>query len=202
MHWPDHLTRGAGRARTLAKQLLFALLLIRLAAGRVTVVRTVHNRTPHEAGSPAERALHRRLEATTRAWIHLVPPEDGPPDPGVAVVPHGHYRSVYPPVRPLETATGTVLYFGYVRPYKGVARLCEQFRVLRRDDLRLRVVGRPIDARTAADVTAASDGDPRIDLVLRGVPPQDLAAEIEPRPWWCSRSRSCTTPGPSCSRSR
>jgi len=182
VHWPDHLTRGAGAVRTAGKRALFALLLARLALRRTTVVRTVHNLRPHEEGSATERRLHDALDRLTRSSIHLVP-HDGaggaPAGADEAVVPHGHYRDVYPPAAPLDAPTGNVLYFGSVRPYKGVPRLCEQFRAVERDDLRLRVVGRPMDDAMAREVAAAAAGHPRIDLDLRGQSVDELARAID-----------------------
>jgi beta-1,4-mannosyltransferase len=179
VHWPEHLTRGAGFLRTAAKSALFALLLVVIMCRKTVVVRTLHNRAPHEQGSPVEKLLHRTLDAITGSTIHLVPPSaDGMVGLRDVVVPHGHYRSEYLPVEPLRRATGTLLYFGHVRPYKGVPRLCAQFRSLRREDLRLEVVGRPMNRRIADEVRAAAGDERRIRLTLAELSADDLSRAL------------------------
>ena len=66
------------------------------------------------------------------------------------------------------------LYFGYIKPYKGVENLLQAFRALAEPRAALLVVGRPLDVaieRTVQDLAAA---DPRVRTVLGYVPDDDV----------------------------
>jgi len=182
VHWPEKLVRGASPLRTAYRAAATTALLVRLALRRTPVVRTLHNSTPHEAGGRVERALVRALEARTSAWIVLSPgtrlPAHAPADAHVVTIPHPHYRDWYaehprPAARP-----GRVLFFGLVRPYKGVEDLLAAFAALPGDDLELRVVGSPESESLRRTVEELAARDARVGLRLSYVDDAELAAEV------------------------
>jgi glycosyltransferase involved in cell wall biosynthesis len=59
-----------------------------------------------------------------------------------------------------------LLYFGYVKPYKGVEDLIRAFRSVPGQDSSLHVVGRPLDATIRTEVERLAAADPRVRLRL------------------------------------
>jgi beta-1,4-mannosyltransferase len=92
---------------------------------------------------------------------------------------HGHYRDVYPsvpidiPVRPT-----TLLYFGRIRPFKGVEHLIAEFGSIEDDTLELRVLGLPISDAYGALIRQRVATDPRVFLELQHIAPHHLSLEI------------------------
>ena len=184
VHWPAYLL-AARDARAAVPEALRVLGLLRLARARGAVlVWTGHDVEPHD-GFPTRvhaaffRAFVRQVDhlvalgAVTvpvlrRRWPVLARTP-------VAVVPHGHYRDVYPvPLSQAQAraslgvpdAARVLLCFGQVRRYK---RLDEVLRAHRRragpDDL-LVVVGGCSDEALAGELRAAAGDDPRVRLEL------------------------------------
>jgi len=178
LHWPENLPRGTTRVRTAARQALTALLLLRLAVRRTPMVRTLHNTGPHEPGGRLERALLRWCDSRTTLWIRLtsstVPPSDAP----VVTIPLGHYRDWFAdlPLPPAEP--GRILYFGLVRPYKGVEDLLDAFGELADPAARLRLVGRTTQDSLRDRVERAVRADLRIGARLEYVADEELADEV------------------------
>ena len=129
----------------------------RLRGKGVPVIVLCHNVRPHEA-SFADRALLEALYRRTRRFLVQAPVEARAlremigPDPAVAIVPHPPYDLFarrFPPIDRAEarrrlgvTAPKLLLFFGYVRPYKGLRVLVEAMpSVLERADAELVVAG-------------------------------------------------------------
>ncbi|HEX5858457.1 MAG TPA: glycosyltransferase [Microbacterium sp.] len=143
VHWPEFLLRArTGRVRLGKRQAMRATLLVTRLRG-IPIIRTVHNLHPHEVGSPAERRLLDRLDRRTTTFIRLNPTTEVEPWMSAVTILHGHYRDRFAqhPREPRED--GLVLYFGIIRPYKGVERLIDVFTSRDRPGQRLRIVGSP-----------------------------------------------------------
>ncbi|HEX2083581.1 MAG TPA: GDP-mannose--glycolipid 4-beta-D-mannosyltransferase [Xanthomonadaceae bacterium] len=181
VHWPEYLLRDPSPWRALLKRLGVCALLLRLWTSGTPVVRTLHNLAPHEGGGWMERQLLRALDRLTTRRIHINAADDGG-DADDTIL-HGHYRDWFA-TRPVPAAVaGRVLYFGLIRPYKGVEALLDAFRALPGSALpdlapTLRVVGNPSTLAMRATVESACDADPRIGALLRYVDDEVLAREI------------------------
>lgn len=182
VHWPEQLVRDSRRPwlRWVRRRLL-DLLLLRLRLRGVPVVWTAHNPAPHEQGSAAERRSLLRFSRRIATTIHLTAAGRGPGEPHVEV-PHSHYREHFarvttPAARATEQVPGRVLYFGIIRPYKGVESLLAAFSGLDAPGAGLRVVGHPHPGQ-AEVVRAACDRDHRISAVLRYVHDEELVREV------------------------
>lgn len=177
LHWPEAMMRADSRVMLLAKQVAMSALVLRLTLTRRTVVRTLHNLSPHEPSSRFTGMLLRRLDRMTRHWILLndAVPVDRAPQ---TVVPHGHYLDVLERVDvPVEP--GRLLFFGLVRRYKGVDRLVDAYRGVAADDSGSLVVAGGVveeDLRAALDAAAAADD--RIHVVPRYVSEAELSHEL------------------------
>ncbi|NMG46088.1 GDP-mannose--glycolipid 4-beta-D-mannosyltransferase [Aromatoleum toluvorans] len=179
VHWPEFLLRAPERSRPLQYG-LFLALLARMVLSRRPVVRTLHNIEPHEGANRIERFLLGLLDRHTRMWIRLnaVTADRAP---HTVTILHGHYRDWFAHLPVPETVPGRLLYFGLIRPYKGVETLIDSF--LRLDpalapDAELRIVGHASTRGLRRRITDACNSDPRIGALLHYVDDPTLATEI------------------------
>jgi beta-1,4-mannosyltransferase len=182
VHWPEYLLRHPSRPRALFKRLGMCALLLRLWMTATPVVRTLHNLQPHEDGGWMERLLLRGLDRLTTRRIRINAAGDGDREAADTIL-HGHYRDWFAARRVPATVPGRVLYFGLIRPYKGVEALLDAFRALPDSALAdikptLRIVGNPSTQTMRETVQSACDADPRIGALLRYVDDDVLAREI------------------------
>ncbi|WP_162911116.1 glycosyltransferase [Azohydromonas sediminis] len=74
----------------------------------------------------------------------------------------------------LPQGSRVYLYFGYIKPYKGVEDLIEAFRALPDESARLLVVGKPLDEAIQAHVESLAAADSRVRTVMRFVPDDEV----------------------------
>ncbi|NOZ27289.1 MAG: glycosyltransferase [Chloroflexi bacterium] len=190
LHWPDLFCQAEtawGRVRVSG---LLLGVLADLQARGVALVYTVHNLLPHETRWPW-------LDRLVTIWllrradvVHVHDPETaqevrrlrwGRRRRGVWVIPHGHYMDIYPNVRSREEARRRLdlpddafvyLFFGQIRPYKGLDRLLDAFRYVAREQDRLLVAGnaRPRDGEYVEHILRRAAVDPRIRIEVGYVP--------------------------------
>ncbi len=182
-HVPDMLRyRGVAAAadvvhfQWLSVQQLDGLLLPR---GGAPLVLTAHDVLPREAGArrrAAQRRLYDRFDAVVAHTEHSrvrLTQQLGVDAERVHVIPHGAFAHlaelpVAPP--PFHTDKRVVLFFGLLRPYKGLDVLLEAWRGI--DDAELWIVGMP-----RMDVAALlADAPPNVRLVPRFVAEDELPA--------------------------
>jgi beta-1,4-mannosyltransferase len=179
VHWPEFLLREQGRKR-FVQYALFLAFMLRLKLSRKAVVRTLHNLEPHEGAGAVERRLLRMLDRCTRIWIRIN--ETTPPRPPQTVtILHGHYRDWFADFEVPPSVPGRLLYFGLIRPYKGLEGLIEGFRAVgpwRSAGMTLRIVGNPSTAELRARIEGACSTDERISALLEYVDDETLAREI------------------------
>ena len=178
VHWPELLIRDSRRpwARMVKRRLLH-LLLLRLRLQRIPLVWTAHNLSPHEAGSAAERRSLRRFSRHVDLTIRLNAVSPVTAGREAVTIPHGHYRWPFAQHPMPEAEPGRILYFGHIRPYKGVDTLLAAFRAIERSDIRLRIVGDPRPGQ-AEHVLEACVRDRRITGTLAFVDDRCLVDEI------------------------
>lgn len=188
-HWPEVLLQGRTPGRALARRILFRLFLTRLRLRRTAVVRTVHNLHSHESASPRDQRLLQRFDQRTILWIRLNPFTPVPLGALKHTILHGDYRDWYSAHSPGAPVSGRLLYFGLIRPYKGIDVLVDAFRQLglgAPDDVgssataavSLRIVGSPQSPELAQRLQLSAADDPRIEFVLRHATDAELAEAI------------------------
>ncbi len=176
LHWPEALV-GRGRGlRLVASTLLSRLLLLRLRLSRVPVVYTLHNREPHESMSPRGLRDRRAFERLATIEIHLVPEPDRVTAAESVAIPHGSYAEPYAAHPRADRIDGRALFFGLIRPYKGIEELLDAFAAVHDDEASLRLVGKPMDPDLAGAI--ARRDDPRISHRFGFVPDRELVAEV------------------------
>lgn len=185
-HWPQGRFQGrsAWSAFVRAAKLLLGLTVHRLLGGKVAW--TVHNILPHDRRSWRAGFLYEAVFC--RLVTHLVFLSSSSVAPALeafprlrkakkAIIPHGHYRDVCPPLPRQRRVPGafTVGFFGSIKPYKNVGKLLEVFRQLDAPDARLAIHGKPDSAELAERLQLAAGDDRRIALDLRHIEDQEVA---------------------------
>jgi len=186
VHWPDALLRGSNSVRSSGRRMLFRLLLLRLWIGRnrTAVVRTLHDSHGQGLGpgTAAERDLLARLDRRTTLWIRLNPAAPVSGGREVRTIQHGDYREWFTPTGAIDRVPGLLLYFGLIRPNKGVADLIDAFTALAAgpddDPVSLRVVGSPTTTDVGAEALLAAVADTRVSVSLGHAGDAELAGEI------------------------
>ena len=194
VHWPEQLVR-THRARDLILDAATHLVLIAVARRRgAALIWTAHNLQPHEREHP--RLMGAFLAVFAFLVDLVIPLTAGSRAPLTAryrglrrtpfvVVPHGHYRDVYPPAHDqegsrrrlgLEPSRRTLLTLGAVRPYKNVAQLVRAFVDRQAPDAQLAIVGRVSAEGLRDEIEAARRGDERIHLHLSAVSAEDVSS--------------------------
>lgn len=188
LHWVHPISRNL--LLSLAKFWLFQTGLIVFRLRRVPIFWTVHNLEFHEKKHRWLDRLNNRLVArkVNAVFVHglnaipLVEATLGISAPRIYHTPHGNYVDAIPQIDgnsfPEMRGAGTnFLYFGAVRPYKGVLNLIEQFRRLE-GAATLTIAGDPQGAEMRRQVEEAARPDRRIRLKLGFLPDEELAQVI------------------------
>jgi len=165
-HWPEAMLTSPVRWRALARQAVFALLLLKWRVNRTAIVRTEHNIGLPRDISWREVLLLRAFERQTAVHICLNKHTPVPDEQTRHIVPHGDYRPWYDGHRRSSTRPGRIAYFGMIRRYKGVDRLITAFKETADPGLSLSIGGKPSTPELGAEMLRLAKTDPRIDLVL------------------------------------
>ncbi|WP_375477147.1 glycosyltransferase [uncultured Jatrophihabitans sp.] len=164
MHWPEILVDGSSPLKKAARQLFFALLLMKIRLLRVAVVRTVHNLELPAGISRREKFLLRFADSTVTLRIALSEHTQLPPGQAFLVIPHGHYRDWFAAYPQPAAEDGRVVFFGLVRRYKSIDDLIRAFRDVGPDSgvRALRIAGQPTSEELRAELLQLTGDDPRI----------------------------------------
>ena len=171
-HWIEFYLRSRVFLSTIIKIYRFILQLLFLKfATRLRIVVTLHNVMPHERFFPRIEhvafALALRLSDSIIVHNHyarkLVQKIYGINADKISVIPHGNFLDYYPDfISSIEARRRlgvplnkfVLLFFGRIRPYKGVYLLLDAFkRALKRNNkLFLMVVGKPHSIKLAREL--------------------------------------------------
>lgn len=177
-HWPESLLVRRGLPKTVARRLLFGVLLLKWKLVGTAVVRTVHNLEKPRGISRFEQWMLSDLERRTTGRVTLNPFTRVDDDHPMQLVLHGHYRPWFDAVFEPDVVRGRLVFFGMIRRYKGVDTLVQAFRAVERDDLTLSVAGMPSSRSLADDLVRTAVGDPRITLRFDFLDTAALAAHV------------------------
>lgn len=182
MHWPDGV--GVAAVRLAA----FVALLVIAKIKRISIVWTIHNLSPHDGDHRVMRrgvltVLARMLdgyislsEAARQEALRSLPTLCAKLG---FVIPHGHYRGVYPDSvtreearRALAVGQGALvlLCLGQIRPYRNIPKLLRAFSDSREEHAILLVAGACRDPDLRRGIEALAAQDERVRLNLNFVP--------------------------------
>jgi len=167
-HWPELLATGTSPARTVLRQVLCALLLVKLQVTRTPLVRTAHNLRPQEGVSRRVGLLLRWVDQLTTLVVRLNEQTPVPAGRPAVTIPHGHYREWFGSFPEPAPQPGRLAYVGLIRPYKNVEKLVRVFADAV-DDLpgaTLLAAGRPSTPELAAAIRSAAAGAAAVELRL------------------------------------
>ncbi len=199
LHWVNELIRpvcaSSSPFRRMLKRLLLVLDVWLVRVRGVSVVWTIHNLVAHESPDGEAEIIVRR--ALARACSFVIVHSQSALERVESsyrlqlaaksmVIPHGNYNGCYPanPARTsalrehcrIDAESLVVLYFGAIRPYKGVCRFLDTLASVDRSDLRLIVAGKPNSSALAEAIRSRAARDVRVSLLLDHVPAEDVSS--------------------------
>jgi glycosyltransferase involved in cell wall biosynthesis len=191
IHWPHPFLLANSRGKTVLKSWSFIceLLLVRLIG--INIVWTVHNISSHETDFRSLELFFSRLitRLCNKIIVHTpsakgeVINKFGVKSPLITVIPHGSYINCYENQMDKAKARNRLgismedlvfLYFGRIRPYKGVPGLIDAFKKLNHLQARLLIVGEPMNNNISDELLKRCEGDRRIITIFRFIPDDEL----------------------------
>lgn len=178
IHWPEFLLRDENPARARVKSFLFRGTLRLARRTSRTVIRTVHNVLPHEVDDNEAHELA-QVDALTQGFVVLNSLTPTPNDLPRKHIPHGHYRTWYADYLSKQvTKRGYMLFFGSIRPYKGVSDLIHAFAGM---DAKargsLRIAG-PISENYRRELESIASSIPGLEMRLERLTDAELFREV------------------------
>ena len=158
------------------------------------IIWTVHNVLPHDAEYPKtnlylQEGLARladRIHVISPATVELAAEYFDIPAEKVVVIPHSSYDGVYGPAEDraaareklgADQAATAALFFGWIRPYKGLEHLAEAAEIATRGGAELQVL---LAGRPQGDVDhilrALDEGATPVVKYLKRILPEDVAS--------------------------
>ncbi|MCB5200650.1 glycosyltransferase family 4 protein [Loktanella sp. TSTF-M6] len=189
LHWPEAYLRRTAPLLRAAYVLRTLADLALVKRGGTRLVWTAHNLTGHDTATPRlDLVFARRLAGLAdRIITHGDGARDavvdrlGADPARITVIPHGTFRDVYGPAPDRATARAALgldpdlplaLFFGMIRPYKGVLPLLDAWEALgtRRGAAQLMIAGEAPDPTHASAVSARAQHLPQVRLDMGKVP--------------------------------
>jgi len=175
VQWPEYIFRGSTPLKAIVKAVPGLALLLRLWLFRVPVVATVHNESAHEPPGLLERVQVALLARLTVLDIYLNEAETNDMGRGVVIL-HGDYPSYGEARRGGDRGDSRLLFFGQVRPYKGVEDLIRATRD--QPGVHLRIAGLALDPAYADSLRALTEGLEGVELDFGHLSDQRLDEDI------------------------
>ena len=192
LHWSEPYALGKNRfSRTwLWMKLLLDLWLVRMAG--VRVVWTLHNLLPHECSYPKHEKFFRRrlVQGVSHVIVHGKKSHVDAisilrcPAEKISVIPHGNYCDVYPEATSdirrqsregLPDGHRVFLFFGFMRPYKGLERLLRVWNALKPKNASLWLAGPCHDEVYAAALRSEAGKAEGIRVEIEFVNPERVS---------------------------
>jgi len=190
-NWPSYYYAAPDLKQAVRDLLLFVRCVSLAQDCGYRIVWTVHNLFAHEIEQTEVDHLARVVLArlANALVIHCQSARDRLRDSldrtgeDIFFIPHGHYIDVYPNYLSRQEARARLgltegefvyLFFGYVRPYKGVSALIDAFKTQPGDSLRLIVAGHPHPASYVAELARHAGDDSRIRLDTKLIPAHEV----------------------------
>lgn len=192
IHWPEMWLSYAPAWQARLRNLFEIWLIDRLKSKGTKLFWTGHNIHSHERKHPQlEDWLYSKFTARVDGLICLSDSSrqmvvEKYPVLKLAqqfVIPHGHYRGIYPENMSGPEARATFglddshrvfSYIGMIRPYKNVPKLISTFAEISDPNARLLIGGKPGDAVLREQIEKAAERDPRVTVKLEHLPEDDL----------------------------
>lgn len=192
LHWPEYLTKHSRWYLRALSRLLTGLWLVRICTFNTPLLRTIHNKRPHDnLTNPFDRFLLTRLEKACKAHIWMQDPALSGliDDTNYSVIPHGEYLPWIQRVAPKLSYAGnaatkhpetpiTLLCFGILKAYKNLEEPIAAVLSSPDTKVKLRITGSAPDEFYIDTLRSAAAEDPRIDIQPGRVPDDELILHI------------------------
>lgn len=192
IHWQHSFIVGRNILDTILRSIFFTTGLILLKLLGIRIVWTVHNIYNHEKKFVSIELFFTSILAkiADRIFVHCRYAKHVvmrvfrlASSARVVVIPHGNYIPVYENKISRQEARRLLgiqpdnivfLYFGLIRPYKGVFKLINAFKKFKNPRARLFIVGKPADKQVVKKLVEETRSDPRIRVVPRFIPDNEV----------------------------
>ncbi|TGU70213.1 glycosyltransferase [Geomonas terrae] len=182
-HWPAYIYSDSSVAAFIQKLLSFYQAIREAKRSGYKILWTVHNLFPHERNNIILEYIGRVILASLAdvVFVHFAQAKKKVSllfgrTKNVEIIPHGTFSSIFKnncSKAEARTALGLApqsfvyLLFGPVRPYKGIEKAIEAFKLLDISDSVLVIAGRPSDKGLSETVIAEAQNDDRIKPFLK-----------------------------------
>lgn len=202
LHWVAELIGRISWSKSniafYVKLALIALDIIRIKRKKVKLVWTIHNKFSHQGLNPKRELIIRRLLLrlvdkvilhSQEALIEVSELYGIDFSKKAVVIPHGNYDNCYP--KPSDTRVKSktnnnlpdhnlqILYFGSIRPYKGVDALIKAFNsVPQNNELKLLLTGNVPNKEYKKELTNLINNNPNIESDFNYISDQKLVNNL------------------------
>lgn len=192
MHWPSFNYQSSNYLSTIARSIIFILMLIILKFKGIKVIWTVHNLYPHSKGKNGYDYIMRKvimsfcnyLIAMGSSSKKEIINEYNIRKSKIIIVPHGHYRGIYEEsnidIRGNLNIPKTNFVFGFIgqiSPYKGIDDLIASFKKINLENINLIIAGKPsadFDMQIIKNVN-----DSRIHTILEFIGDEEIVSYLK-----------------------
>jgi beta-1,4-mannosyltransferase len=178
VHWPEIMVRAERPYIRYMRLVAFMVFVLSLRIRNTPIVRTIHNLEPHEKGPRWEAAVLKILDRMTTLYVVMNRSTPVRQDADSVLIPHGHFRNQFAQYERPSRVEGRLLYFGYIRPYKGIQELISVFSEVEDETMSLRIVGKPYSEKLKRLIETASITDKRISAELKYVTDEQTLYEF------------------------
>jgi beta-1,4-mannosyltransferase len=192
VHWPEsNKLRKSFTIGLLYAAILISLLKYAKLRG-AHIVWTVHNELPHEVKHPKltkkffsifKKLVDGFIFLNKASHDNLFPELNCQTDKLGAVIPHGHYRGFYKnnfnqrqarAKLDIDENKKIILYFGQIRPYKGIDTLIRVFNSSKLEDTILLICGASSDSNSEFTSQLLESSSDSVRFDLRFIPDDQL----------------------------
>lgn len=191
LHWHHPFLLGSNMTKTIIKSVSFIAELLILKLIGVKIVWTVHNIISHEKNFEFLELFFTKFLAKLCNKIIVHSPSAKREvvktyrtrESLIMVIPHGNYIKCYQNVVSKAQAKNKLqlkvekivfLYFGLIRPYKGVPELVEAFKKLNYPQAKLLIVGKPFNNEIAHDILKRCEENENIETFFEFIPDDEI----------------------------
>lgn len=188
IHWTHPFITEKNRVVAVFKSTFFISELILLKLFGVKIVWTMHNIMGHDSKLKYLESLFNRVlsKISDKIIVHCPSSKNEIEkiykSVSIDVINHGNYISQYQNSITNNEARKRLriyddeivfLYFGQVRPYKGILELIDVFKKLKSEKIKLVIAGKP-DNNIKDEILRACVGDDQISTILEFIPDNDV----------------------------
>lgn len=191
IHWTYPFLIAKSRFGTIVKSVKFICELLLLKSFGIKIIWTVHNIVDHEGKFKSTELFFNKLliKLCDKLIVHCQSAKTeimkmyDKEDSSIEVIPHGSYIGLYENMITREDARRklnididdkVILYFGQVRPYKGIPELIDVFKRLKDEKCKLLIVGKPLNDEIRENIINSCIGNSNIINILKFVPDDDI----------------------------